>query len=308
MMQQFNNTLRINHGGQADIFRTNFIETGDQLVLKMYKKRGLACINEREVVKKLQGYPYIAELVEIYSLPMSCNDIVITFKYYQNHSLFEYIGSEAYLQESLAKILLCQILYGLSCAHREGICHLDIKAENILIDDNFNVAIGDWGLAEMKEFIYDDDIYLSKERGSSGYMPPQMFRNSARSIQYNAIKADSWSVGATYFSTIFGRLPFSKDGPNGRNWYFNQFCRGGERGKQLFWNHHNFESSGIIVSNEAKQFFDYIFIEDENKRPTIDEILKHPYLNDINTICMEEEKFDIMNKIKSKIDLNRNLK
>lgn len=308
MEQQFYNPLKISYGGQAEIYRANVIETGEQIVLKMYKKRGKTCLNEKEVVTELQGYPYIVELVELDSLPNTMNDMLISFKYYKNHSLFEYIGASKFLQERLAKIFMCQILHGLSCAHREGIAHLDIKAENIFIDDNFNAVIGDWGLSEKKKDIYDDDLFLFNERGSPGYMPPQMFKNATRSLKYNAIKADAWSIGVTYFATILGRLPFSQDGPYESNWYFNQFCRLGEKGKNMFWNHHNFESNGIFVSQETKDFFDYIFIEDENKRPTIDEILHHSYLSNDTTRCLDDEKFDIMNNIKIQIDINSNFK
>jgi serine/threonine protein kinase len=145
-------------------------------------------------------------------------------------------------------------------------------------------------------------MILQNEKGSKAYMSPQMFRTSRHKMIYNANKADVWSAGVTYFVMLFGKLPFTDTGPFDCNYYFNHFCKNGNDGKQIFWNQHNLESSGIIVSNETKQFFDYIFIEDENKRPTIDEILKHPYVINENTRCTDFEKIEIMNSLKNRID------
>jgi hypothetical protein len=88
-MKLFFNKTKIDSGGQADIYKVNVSSTREQLVLKVYKKKGKICLNEFNIVSLLQNYPYIVDLIQLDSLPSSMNDTIIPFKYYKNHSVFE---------------------------------------------------------------------------------------------------------------------------------------------------------------------------------------------------------------------------
>ncbi|KAL0340980.1 UNVERIFIED_CONTAM: Rust resistance kinase Lr10 [Sesamum radiatum] len=70
------------------------------------------------------------------------------------------------------------------------ILHFDIKPHNILLDENFNPKISDFGLAKL----YPDGsvVNLTAARGTMGYMAPEMFYKNIGGVSY---KADVYSFG-----------------------------------------------------------------------------------------------------------------
>ena len=64
-----------------------------------------------------------------------------------NGELFQYIVDKKYLSEKEAKTYLFQIVDALNYLHSQGIAHRDMKPENILLDQNGNVKLSDFGFA-----------------------------------------------------------------------------------------------------------------------------------------------------------------
>jgi len=85
------------------------------------------------------------------------------------------------------------------------IVHHDIKPANILIDDNNNYAITDFGISSHRgnnREGYDDNS------GTMAYMAPERFREDYESIP----ESDIWSFGATLYELITGKVPFGENG------------------------------------------------------------------------------------------------
>ena len=59
--------------------------------------------------------------------------------------LFEHLRTHGALPERIARYYFIQILEGLKHIHEKGLCHLDMKPENILLDKQFDVKIVDFG-------------------------------------------------------------------------------------------------------------------------------------------------------------------
>jgi TolB-like protein/Flp pilus assembly protein TadD len=97
-----------------------------------------------------------------------------------------------------------QIGQGLSKAHQAGIIHRDIKPENILIDQDAQVKIVDFGLARMggKTNLTRDVSTL----GTLKYMSPEQFKNIE--IDY---RSDIWSFGVVLFEMLTAQTPFEAD-------------------------------------------------------------------------------------------------
>jgi BR serine/threonine kinase len=92
-----------------------------------------------------------------------------------------------------------QIIYGIEHLHHHGICHRDLKAENILLDSFNNVRIADFGFARwMRSNIADSSC------GSPHYAAPEVIRG----LHYNGCFADVWSAGVILFALLARRLPF----------------------------------------------------------------------------------------------------
>ena len=92
--------------------------------------------------------------------------------------------------------------------HSQGFLHLDIKPQNILIDENLNVKIADFG----SSWLFDDDDQISEVKGTSYFLAPESLydpkRNPYMSRYFSGTKYDVWTIGLTIYAMVFNQLPF----------------------------------------------------------------------------------------------------
>ncbi|GLT55597.1 hypothetical protein SLA2020_287050 [Shorea laevis] len=81
------------------------------------------------------------------------------------------------------------------------ILHFDIKPHNILLDENFNPKVSDFGLAKLYP-ANDSVVSLTAVRGTLGYMVPELFYKKIGGISY---KADVYSFGMLLMEMVAGR-------------------------------------------------------------------------------------------------------
>ena len=79
-------------------------------------------------------------------------------------------------------------------------CHRDLKPENLLLDENMNIKIVDFGLSNE----YKPGETLITACGSPCYAAPEMIAGK----RYNGIDVDIWSSGVTLYAMLVGYLPF----------------------------------------------------------------------------------------------------
>jgi len=97
-----------------------------------------------------------------------------------------------------------QIVQGLNVAHKAGIVHRDIKPENVLIDQEGQVKILDFGLAKLKGVsnLTREDSTL----GTINYMSPEQTKGEI--VDH---RSDIWSVGVVLYEMTTGKKPFKGD-------------------------------------------------------------------------------------------------
>ncbi|KAH0688574.1 hypothetical protein KY289_015932 [Solanum tuberosum] len=103
------------------------------------------------------------------------------------------------------------ILSALHYCHQNGVTHRDIKPQNILLDQNNNLKISDFGLSALPEQLKNDLLHTAC--GTPGYTAPEVAYRKG----YNGEKVDSWSCGVILFAFLSGYLPF--DSGNLSNMY-----------------------------------------------------------------------------------------
>jgi serine/threonine-protein kinase len=101
--------------------------------------------------------------------------------------------------------IIIQLLKALSYAHQNNVIHRDIKPENILIDDNNNVKILDFGIAQF----YEEHKKLSNQTssgtvmGTYNYMSPEQRESSDNVTE----QSDLFSVGVVMYELFTGKIP-----------------------------------------------------------------------------------------------------
>lgn len=167
----------------------------DEAVLSKFKKEALAA-----------GGLTHPNIVAVYDLGQEYNIDYIVMEYIDGITLKEYIkrrdtmGSEEVLKISI------KIAEALKAAHASGIIHRDIKPQNIMVTQQGDVKVTDFGIA--KAATSTTITQQGEALGSVHYFSPEQARGG-----YVDARSDLYSLGITMYEMITKQLPFSGDSP-----------------------------------------------------------------------------------------------
>lgn len=97
-----------------------------------------------------------------------------------------------------------QICSLLAIIHSQQLCHRDMKPTNILLSDDNDVFIADWGLAKVLDETYEDE----EEVNTLWYRPPELFTKKMK--KYGASQVDMWGLGVALLDMVNGYFVFEK--------------------------------------------------------------------------------------------------
>lgn len=112
------------------------------------------------------------------------------------------------MSRTRAQRYFSQLLAGVQYLHEKGIAHRDLKPENLLLDDNDNVKISDFGMATMFR-LKGRERLLTTKCGTLPYVAPEVLVEP-----YSAVPADIWSCGIILVTLLSGELPWDQPGTN----------------------------------------------------------------------------------------------
>ncbi|KAF6839614.1 Carbon catabolite-derepressing protein kinase [Colletotrichum plurivorum] len=179
--------------------------TGQQVALKIIARkklisRDMAGRVEREIeYLQLLRHPHI---IKLYTVIKTHNEIIMVLEY-AGGELFDYIVQNGRMKEPEARRFFQQMLCAVEYCHRHKIVHRDLKPENLLLDDNLNVKIADFGLSN----IMTDGNFLKTSCGSPNYAAPEVIGGKL----YAGPEVDVWSCGVILYVLLVGRLPFDDE-------------------------------------------------------------------------------------------------
>jgi len=178
-------------------------KTGEEFAVKVYDKSKLTSESlarvffEAEIMKNL---PH-KNIVQFKEVVEDTDKVYIIMKYAKNGDLLDYVRSKKKLTEEEARVIFLQIFEALNYAHNQSIIHRDIKLENILLDENNDIIIGDWGFADF----WSIGKKIKCAWGSLFYAAPEVFTGA----EYTGPEIDIWSLGVVLYAITCGKLPFS---------------------------------------------------------------------------------------------------
>ena len=170
-----------------------------------WNRRLLKLLRAEEGVARRLDHPHIIKIFEAVIEP---EEAYVVMEYFGGKSLEEYCSYEKMLPLHRTVSIVFKCCMALDYAYRQGIVHRDIKPANILIDENDNVKITDFGLAMNVNKKSEQDSTFIMGVGSPAYMSPEQIK----SYPLNQ-KTDLYSLGIVLFHLLTGRLPFRAKNP-----------------------------------------------------------------------------------------------
>ncbi|KAF9209083.1 hypothetical protein BGZ59_010290 [Podila verticillata] len=201
------NQAPLGEGGYGSVWKAVRRETGDEVALKVIKKRihhnKHIVSDEIEVMQKLQ-HPNILRLEDWYE---SHRKFYLVLQLAKGGNLCELLENEEFIQESQAANIIRQVLSAVDFLHSNNIVHRDLKPENILLEEkspDSRVLVADFGISKLMK---RRNMVLKTGCGTRMYAPPEQFN-----MDGYGKPCDVWGVGAITFAMLSGYFPFQNDG------------------------------------------------------------------------------------------------
>jgi len=179
--------------------------TNRKVALKIYKKYKLEEPNRRKSVKreiKLMEKMKHPNIIQLYEIIDTHKYVILVMEYIGGGSLHGYLKSKPNrrVEENDAKRIVKQIVEGLKYCHTRCITHRDIKLENLLLDENNNIKIIDYGFSTC----IPNDKKIKIFCGTPSYMAPEIVQKT----EYCGPPADIWALGVLMFTILSGSFPY----------------------------------------------------------------------------------------------------
>ena len=246
----------IGHGAFGKVNIALHVLSGHIVAIKSFNKIKKTfpmnkILYEIKLLKKLRSHKNIIKYFEHFE---NEKHFFIVMENICGGNLLNAINKMSKFSESMAKNIFKQLIETIKYLHSIGIVHRDIKPDNILLDLDNTIKLCDFGVSkEVKE-----GQLLTDSCGTPAFVAPEILKDSP----YNPYMTDIWSSGVVLYAMITGFFPF--------------------RGVNETELHKNILSGAFPklkdVSNELKDLLNKILEVNPNKRITIDNILKHPWI------------------------------
>ena len=236
---------------------------------------------EVDILKRVSSLnnPYIINLIDygegpvkLGSNPEETKQFAV-LEYASKGVLFDYISlPKEGFPEKYAKLIFSKILKGIQACHTAGICHRDLKMENILVDDNFNPKICDFGFAaDIKG--EDGSGKLTQYLGTVNYAAPEIFLHRP----YDGIKADIFSLGVVLINIVTCKIGFLE--ATRRDKYYKYIMA---KRYPKYWD----LVTGVFgnISENLKNLYIKMVSFSPDERPSINDILNDPWMKEIKDL------------------------
>ncbi|XP_027337277.1 CBL-interacting serine/threonine-protein kinase 14-like [Abrus precatorius] len=194
-------------GASAKVYHARNVNTSQSVAVKAVSKRkveknGYAAHVEREVaIMRRLRHPHTVKLYEVLATKTK---IYFVMEFAGGGELYDVVAGEGRLTEELSRRYFRQLIAAVKYCHSRGVYHRDLKLDNLLVDENMNLKVSDFGLSALKSQIPVDGM-LHTVCGTPAYVAPEILARKG----YDGAKVDIWSCGVVLFVLSAGYLPFN---------------------------------------------------------------------------------------------------
>lgn len=226
----------------------------------------------REIVALTQGR-ICEQLVQYYGSQVFGTDLWIIMEFCDGGSILNLVNENGYLTERHIAVIVREVLLGLRYLWNDNKVHRDIKAANILLTRLGAVKLADFGASgELSQ-----SMRMATFVGSPNWMAPEQFTEQ----KYDK-KVDVWALGITCIEMAKGKPP--------------HHTKPSVQVPQLIVNNSPPKLEGEF-SRQFKNFVQMCLCKDPRNRPSVDMLLKHPFVKKSEKTHILQELFELSDKL-----------
>ncbi|QQK41716.1 Serine/threonine protein kinase, putative [Penicillium digitatum] len=229
------------------------LTNGSKVVLKSSSKEDTNLVREIHHHRQFL-HPHITRLYEVI---VTESLVWLVLEYCPGDELYNYLLRHGPLPVEKVKRMFTQLVGAVAYVHSKSCVHRDLKLENIMLDKQENVKLCDFGFTRGYE---GKTSYLQTFCGTICYSAPEMLKGE----KYAGEKVDVWSLGIILYALLAGELPYDDDD--------DEITK-----KRILSDEPTFNDK---FTDDAKALINLLLSKRPLIRPSLDEILAHPFLSE----------------------------
>ena len=243
----FGEVWKVTHENSKKVYCVKILSKRD-----IFEQKLINQINKEISIMYNINHPYSVKLVNHFE---DNEKLYLIMELAPNGNLYNLIQNN--IKEKVKNMALITIEI-IKYLHSKNIVYRDIKPENLLLDNDFNIKLCDYGWATY----FTPGKFLTVYCGTPEYVSPEVIKK----YPYNE-KVDIWGLGVLIFELVFGYAPFSST--------FNE-----ERFNNIKAGKINWPKDLGDEYKDLKDLIEKILRVDPKERISLDEIENHPWLRE----------------------------
>ncbi|XP_030325213.1 hormonally up-regulated neu tumor-associated kinase isoform X2 [Calypte anna] len=256
---------KLGEGSFAKVREGLHVLTGEKVAVKVIDKKRAKKdtyvtknLRREGQIQQMIRHPNIAQLLDILETE---NSYYLVMELCPGGNLMHKIYEKKRLEEHEARKYIRQLILAVEHLHRAGVVHRDLKIENLLLDEDNNIKLIDFGLSNCAGILGYSDPF-STQCGSPAYAAPELLARK----KYGP-KIDVWSIGVNMYAMLTGTLPFTVEPFSLRALYQKMVDK-------------EMNPFPTQLSTAAVNFLRSLLEPDPAKRPNIQQALANRWLNE----------------------------
>lgn len=173
------------------------------------KKDALFLIRQEIAIMKKLHHDNLVELIEVLDDPEE-DSLWMVLQLCKKGAVMEIIVGQTVppLEEEKARCCFRDLILGIEYLHAQGVCHRDLKPDNLLMTSDDVLKIVDFGVSDMFEKPEGGRMMTTKAAGTPAFMPPEL---CGKHEAVSGTAADIWSMGICLYCFRYGKVPYDQD-------------------------------------------------------------------------------------------------
>ena len=296
-------------GLSSKVFKVLDEQTGETKVAKIYEDNASSTfIKETQIFKMLEDLN-LSTNIKFYE--DGFDDLILDGKTTKKMYIIQEYGSKGCLfdalintktgfTEDVCKYILLNLINCVDALHKNGICHRDLKTENVvMVGDNYDFKLIDFGFSAKCVDNENKPKKLRKSVGTAYYCAPEILEGQS----YDGIKADIFSIGAMLFVLMTKNFGFAEAKVNNISCNIKNLLYKLIKTKRYdrYWDLLERHFKIRNLSPQFKNLYLKMVAYNPEERPTMEEIRKDEFLADIinaSEECINSLRKKMINEIK----------